>query len=155
MRLIVSILVLFCMANGSYAQLPNKIKKMEGVWDYKLGSGFEVLEIVGDELVGVGYRVNHKSGDTTRVENNNIALVNKNLIYTLTTYNLIGDSVSITVQTFVASGKKLTFRNITNLAPYSIQFSMGFFNRNKLKISIYHGPNENPVHLYLTRQKSK
>jgi hypothetical protein len=155
MRVIISVLMLVCIANLSYAQLPSKIKKMEGVWDYKLGSGFEVLEVVGDELVGVGYRVNRKTGDTTRVENNNIQLVNKNLMYTLTTYNVIGDSVSKTVQKFIADGKKMTFRNISNMTPYSIEFKMGLLSRNKLRMSINYGPNEDPVHLYLTRKKSE
>lgn len=155
MKWIVSVLVFFFAASMTYAQLPNKVKKMEGKWEYKLGSGFEVLEVVGDELVGVGYRINQKTNDTTRVENTNIELVNSNLIYTLTTYNVIGDSVSISVQKFVAKGKKMTFRNITNFTPYAIEFSMGFLNRNKLKMSIYHGPDEDPVHLYLTREKSK
>ncbi len=154
MKLIVSALIVFFASSITYAQLPNKVKKMEGKWEYKLGSGFEVLEIVGDELVGVGYRINQKTNDTTRIENTNIELVNSNLIFTLTTYNVIGDSIAKSVQKFVAKGKKLTFRNITNLTPYAIEFSMGFLNRNKLKMSIYHGPDEDPVHLYLTRQKS-
>lgn len=155
MRLILSVFVLFFAANMSYAQLPSKVKKMEGKWEYKLGSGFEVLELVGEELVGVGYRINQKTNDTTRVENTNIERVNDHLIFTLTTHNVIGDSISTTVQKFEAIGKKLHFRNITNMTPFAIEFSMGFLSRNKLKMSIYHGPNENPVHLYLTRQKSK
>lgn len=155
MRSIVCVLVFFFAANLAFAQLPSKVKKMEGKWEYKLGSGFEVLEVVGEELVGVGYRINHKTNDTTRVENTNIERVNDHLIFTLTTHNVIGDSISTSVQKFEAIGKKLHFRNITNMTPYAIEFSMGFLNRNKLKMSIYHGPDEDPVHLYLTRQKSK
>lgn len=155
MKLIVSVLIVFFTSSIAFSQLPNKVKKLEGKWEYKLGSGFEVIDIVGDQLIGVGYRINQKTNDTTSVENTNIRLVNKELIYSLTTYNVIGDSISKTVQKFVAEGSKLKFRNRTSSTPYSIHFSLGCLNRNKLKISIFHGPNEHPVHLYLIRQKTK
>jgi hypothetical protein len=154
MKLMVSVLIVFFASSIAYSQLPSKVKKLEGKWEYKLGSGFEVLEIVGDELVGVGYRINQKTNDTTSVENTNIQVVNNVLIYSLTTYNVIGDSITKTVQKFVSEGKKLKFRNVTSSTPYSIHFTSGFLHRNKLKISIYHGPNENPIHLYLNRQST-
>ena len=155
MKLIVSVLIVFFGSNLAFSQLPNKVKKLEGKWEYKLGSGFEVLEVVGDELRGVSYRINQKTNDTTSVENTNIQVLNNELIYSLMTYNVIGDSIVKTVQKFESEGKKLNFRNVSLSTPYSIHFTVGFFNRNKLKISIYHGPNENPVHLYLIRQKNK
>lgn len=153
MKLIVSLVMLFLVTNFVHAQLPNKVKKMEGTWEYKLGSGYEILELVGDELKGKGFRINRKTGDTASIENSNIQMINKNLIYTLTTYNVVSDSVSTTVHKFIADGKKMKFRNISSSTPYAIHFSFGFFNKNKLKMSIYHGPSADPVHLHLIRKK--
>ena len=148
------ILVVFCILSmGAFAQLPSKVKKMEGTWEYKFRSGFETLEVKGDELLGVGYRVNQKTSDTSRVENVRIRMANRNLIYSMTTYNVIRDSVVSTTQEFVGSGKRLKFQNISAPTPYMIKYSFGFFNRNKMFIRVYHGPDAKPIKLILTKKK--
>ena len=150
----ISVLLLFlAFSMCAYAQLPNKVKKMAGTWEYKFRSGFEILEMNGDELQGAGYRVNQKSNDTSRVENVRIRLSNKNLVYSMTTYRVINDSVASTTHDFVSSGKRLKFQNISAPTPHAIHYSFGFFNRNKLFIKVYHGPDTKPIKLILTRKK--
>ena len=151
MRRIGTLVVFFLLSVGAFAQLPNKVKKMAGTWEYKFQSGFEILEIKGDELVGVGYRVNQKSSDTSKVENVRIRMANKNLVYSMTTYNVVQDSVVANTQEFVSSGKRLKFQNISAPTPYMIRYSFGFFNKNKLFVRVYHGPDAKPVKLILTR----
>lgn len=152
MKRIGVLLIFVSMSLGVFGQLPNKVKKMEGTWEYKFRSGYEILEVKGDELHGVGYRVNGKSGDTSRVENLRMHMANKNLVYSLTTYNLAKDSVVSKTQNFVSSGKKLKFENITDPTPYAIKYSFAFLNRNKLFIRVYLGPDTKPTKLILTRK---
>lgn len=135
------------------AQLPSKVKKMEGTWEYKFRSGFEVMEIREDELIGRGYRVHRKSFDTSCVETTRIRLVGKTLIYSMSTYSITSDSVTTTVYDFVGDGKKLKFQNISAPSPYAIRYSFGFFNKNKLNIRIYIGPETKPIKLQLLRKK--
>ncbi|PHR37157.1 MAG: hypothetical protein COA38_00255 [Fluviicola sp.] len=153
MKRIGALLVFVALSMGTFAQLPNKVKKMAGTWEYKFRSGFEILEIKGDELEGVGYRVNQKSNDTSRVENVRIRLVNKNLVYSMTTYNVVNDSIVSTVQEFVSAGRRLRFQNISAPTPYAIKYSFGFLNRNKMFIRVYHGPETKAIKLILTRKK--
>ncbi len=153
MSRLLTLFVFVVISTGAYAQLPNKVKKMEGTWIYKFRSGFEVLEVEGDQLLGVGYRVNQKSNDTSRVENVKIRMANKNLIYSMTTYNLAKDSVVATTHEFVSSGRRLKFQNISAPTPYMIKYSFGFFNRNKMFIRVYHGPEAKPIKLILTKEK--
>ncbi|MDG1332132.1 MAG: hypothetical protein P8P74_07370 [Crocinitomicaceae bacterium] len=153
MRKFGALLVFFAFSFGAFAQLPNKVKKMEGTWEYRFGSGLEILEVKGDELLGVGYRINQKLNDTTRVENVRMRMANKNLVYSMTTYNVIGDSVVPNIQEFVSSGRSLKFVNISAPTPHMIKYSFGFLNRNKLFIRVYHGPETKPVKLILTRKK--
>jgi hypothetical protein len=153
MRRIGTLVVFFALSFGAFAQLPNKVKKMAGTWEYKFQSGFEILEVRGEELVGVGYRVNQKSSDTNRVENVRIRMANKNLVYSMTTYNVVQDSVVANTQEFVSSGRSLKFQNISAPTPYMIKYSFGFFNRNKLFVRIYHGPDTKPVKLILAKER--
>lgn len=153
MKRIGALLVFFALSMGAFAQLPNKAEKMAGTWEYKLRSGFEIIEIKGDELHGVGYRVNKKTGDTSRVENVRLKRVDETLVYSMTTYNVVNESVVSTVQKFVSSGRKLKFRNVSAPTPYAIKYSFAFLNRNKMFIRVYHGPDAKPIKLILTRKK--
>ncbi|MFK7785763.1 MAG: hypothetical protein AB8B56_11640 [Crocinitomicaceae bacterium] len=152
MRKIGTLAVVFILSFGAFAQLPNKVKKMAGTWEYKFRSGFEVLEVKNDELVGVGYLINQKSSDTSRVENVRMRMANKNLVYSMTTYNVVEDSVIASTYEFVSSGKRMQFQNISAPTPYMIKYSFGFFNKNKLFIRVYHGPEAKPIKLVLTRK---
>ena len=68
MRLSAIILFFIC---GSYvnvsAQITGKALNLPGIWKYDGGSGFEIWEMVGEELVGSGYRTS-KLNDTVKVE---------------------------------------------------------------------------------------
>jgi hypothetical protein len=152
MRKIGILAVVFLMSFGAFAQLPNKVKKMTGTWEYKFRSGYEVFELNGDELTGVGYRINQKSTDTSRVETIRIRMANKNLVYSMTTYNVVQDSVVASTHQFVSSGKRMKFQNISAPTPYMIRYSFGFLNKNKLFIRVYHGPEAKPIKLILTRK---
>jgi hypothetical protein len=152
MRGIGTVIIFAFLTFSAFAQLPNKVKKMEGTWEYKYRSGFEVLDVVGEELVGVGYRINPKTNDTTKVENIRIRMANKNLIYSMTTQNVVKDSVILSTLQFVGEGKRLKFQNISSPTPYMIKYSFGFLNKNKLFIRIYPGPDAKPIKLILTRK---
>lgn len=152
MRKIGTLVVFFALTFGAFAQLPNKVKKMTGTWEYKFRSGYEVFEQKGEELIGVGYRVNQKSSDTSRVETIRIRMANKNLVYSMTTYNVVEDSVVASTHQFVSSGKRMKFQNISAPTPYMIRYSFGFFNKKKLFIRVYHGPEAKPIKLILTRK---
>ena len=152
MRRIGMLIVVFFMSFGTFAQLPNKVKKMTGTWEYKFRSGYEIFEMNGDELVGVGYRINQKSTDTARVETIRIHLANKNLVYSMTTYNVVADSVVASTHQFISSGKRMKFQNISAPTPYMIRYSFGFLNKKKLFIRVYHGPEAKPIKLILTRK---
>lgn len=153
MRRIGTLAVIFLLSFGAFAQLPSKVKKMAGTWEYKLRSGYEVFEEKGDELMGVGYRVNQKSSDTSQVETVRIRMANKNLVYSMTTYNVVEDSVVASTHEFISSGKRMKFQNISAPTPYMIKYSFGFFNKNKLFIRVYPGLEAKPIKLILTRKK--
>ena len=148
-----ALLVFFVLSIGAFAQLPNKAEKLAGTWEYKLRSGFETIEIKEGVLNGVGYRVNQKTSDTSRVETIRMEKVDETLVYSMTTYNVVDESVVPTVQKFVSSGRKLKFRNISAPTPYAIKYSFGFLNRNKMFIRVYHGPDAKPIKLTLSRRK--
>lgn len=153
MRRYVALAVFTVMAMVVHAQLPNRAEKLAGTWEYKLNSGFEVLELKGDEIVGIGYRVNPKTGDTSRVETTRIRKVNKTLVLSMTTYKVVSDSVVATTQKLVGSGNKMKFQNISAPSPHTIKYSFGFLNKNKLFVRIYHRADAEPVKLILLRKK--
>ena len=153
MKKIGALLVFFVLSIGAFAQLPNKAEKLAGTWEYKLRSGFETIEIKEGVLNGVGYRVNQKTSDTSRVETIRMEKVDETLVYSMTTYNVVDESVVPAVQKFVSSGRKLKFRNISAPTPCAIKYSFGFLNRNKMFIRVYHGPDAKPIKLTLTRRK--
>ena len=148
-----NILILFVtvfLALPSFAQIGGRAEKLIGKWEFKEGSGFETWRAEGDELVGKAYRKG-KVGDTTKVEEVNLKRVNKNLIYTLNTYNIVQDSVIVNTYRFVGGKRKLSFVNIDSNTPYSIDYKFGFLNRNKLFIKIKYGINDKATKLTLRR----
>lgn len=146
------IVILFSMtAFSANAQLPSNVTKLIGVWQYQEGSGFESWELQGGDLVGHAYRVNSKTGDTSKVEDMRIRKPRKTLTYSMDTYNFVNDSMMIHTQNFVGEKRKMKFFNISGHTPYEIEYSFGFFNKKKLKIKIYHGPFDKPLTLKLHR----
>ncbi len=155
MKRFVALVAFVVMAVGVHAQLPNRAKKLVGTWEYKFNSGFEVMELKDDEIVGLGYRINQKTGDTSRVETIRINKVNKTMVYSMTNYKVVKDSVVATTQKMVGSGNRLKFQNITSLSPHAIKYSFGFLNRNKLFVRVYYQVDAKPVKLVLTRKKEE
>jgi len=149
----ISLLVFFLVSMTTQAQIPAKISKMEGVWKYKEGSGYEVWEKKGDQLAGYTFRLN-KVGDTSKVDDIVLKMVNKRLMYSLKTYTYVHDSLKIATHNFLGGKRKMKFVNIDIGTPYSIHYSFGFLNRNKLKLSIQYGANDTPIKLVLFRVKA-
>ncbi|MFT5858780.1 MAG: hypothetical protein ACI865_000868 [Flavobacteriaceae bacterium] len=143
------VLLLFLSALPAYGQLPSKVKKMAGTWEYKQGSGFESWELQGNELIGHAFRVNVKTGDTSKVEDMTIRKPSKHLVYVIETINYVDDSLMIRAQNFIADRKKMKFYNMTGQTPHAIEYSFGFFSKKKLKLKIYHGPFDKPLKLVL------
>lgn len=137
----------------AFGQLPSKVEQLEGVWKYKEGSGYEIWRKSGDQLIGNAFRLNQKTGDSSKIEDVFIRRVNKNLIYTMKTYNYVNDSIKENVHNFVGGKRKMKWHNIDSNTPYMIKYSYGFFNRNKLIMRIYYGPHDKPTKLILFRQK--
>jgi hypothetical protein len=118
------------------AQLKNPALKLEGVWKYDGGSGFEVWERKSEsELIGAGYRL-MKFGDTLKVEDLRISLLNNNLVYSLTTHQQTETGIEIHKYNFISNKKKLEFMNIENSSPSSVIYKFGFLSKKKLKIII-------------------
>ncbi len=149
----ISLIITFFLSLVVSAQLPKKVEKLEGEWKYKEGSGFEVWTLKGGMLNGYAYRMN-KLGDTIMVEDIRLKMVNKTLVYSLETYNHVGDSITSLKNDFVGSKRRMTFINIDSNTPYSISYSYGFLSRKKLKIKIKYGIKEGPVVLKLLKVKA-
>ena len=153
MKYIKHILIAFMVIGFSKtidAQLPNRAKKLIGLWEYNKGSGFETWEMEGEELVGHAYRIN-KIGDTSKVEDLTIRMVNGNMIHLLTTFQIQKDTTIATRNSFLGGKRKLYFENIESNIPHSISYKFGFLNRNKLFIRVKYGVNDEPVKLVLRR----
>ena len=136
----------------SFGQLPSKAMKLIGTWKYEGGSGYEVWTENSGTMHGVAYRIN-KIGDTSIVEVINLSKVNKQLVYSLQTKKIVGDSVVAVKNVFIGGKRKLEFFNVEAGMPYSISYKTGFLNKNKLKIKIQRGSSDEPVVLILYRIK--
>jgi len=139
----------------SLSQLDSKMKKMIGEWEFRNGSGLEIWKQENDQLHGYEYRMS-KFGDTVRVEEMTIHFVNKNLVYTIDDHRHSTTMEAIQCHEkmrFVGDRRDMKFYNIDEHTPYSIQYSFGFFNRDKMKIKIQSGQKDKPVKLILLRVK--
>lgn len=135
---------------ASNGQVKGKALNLVGTWKYNEGSGYEIWIMKNDELIGSGYR-STKIGDSVKVEDLTISIVNNNHIYTLRTkqQTVLGDSV--VVHKFIGNKRKLYFENMDKEMPTSIQYKFGFFSKNKLQIIIRFGEKDKPKKLKLTR----
>ena len=132
-KLIILIFSFFSL--NTFAQFSGKTKKLIGTWEYKSGNGFESWHLEGEFLIGGAYRIN-KLGDTSKVEDLKIRKVNKTLVYTICSEDLLGDTSIVLKHNFVGQKNKMKFSNIESNLPAMISYSFGFLNRNKLKIKI-------------------
>lgn len=148
-----SILFLF-LSQVVFSQLKGQSLKLEGTWKYDGGSGYEVWEKKNEnELVGSGYRLT-KFGDTLKVEELRLTLVNSNLVYSLTTHQQTASGVEVHKYSFISNKRKLEFLNIENSAPSSVTYRFGFFSKRKLRIIIGFDGKEEPSILKLTKVDS-
>lgn len=149
-RIISTFFVLFSFA--AFGQIKGKAKNLVGTWKYNQGSGYETWILKEGKLIGEGYRMT-KIGDSVKVEDLTISMVNKNLIYELETKQgtVIGDTN--TVHRFIGNKRKLFFENINDDIPLSIKYRFGFFNKKKLVIFIQFKDGEKSQKLRLTKIK--
>lgn len=149
--ILIACLLGFFGTESSMAQMKGNATKLPGIWKYDGGSGYEVWEAREDYLVGSGYRTT-KFNDTIKVEDLKLTLVNKRLIYSLTTKQQSDSGVVIHSYKFIGSGKrKLHFVNIENESPREVSYSFGLFNKKRLKIRIKYDGMEKPEVLKLTK----
>jgi hypothetical protein len=144
---------LLCISIASFslsAQVKGKSKHLVGTWKYNEGSGYEIWTFNGKELVGAGYR-SSKVGDSIKVEDLKLAVVNKNLIYTVVTNQAMNEgNVSVKHQ-FIGHKRKLYFVNMENELPISIRYAFGFFSKKRMKITIQLKEREDTKVLRLTK----
>ena len=152
MKLIITVVVYCFIAGSVFGQFSGKTKKLVGKWEYKSGNGFEQWNIEGEFLNGGAYRIN-KLGDTSKVEDLQIRKVNKTLVYTICSEEIVNDSSVINTHNFIGTKNKMQFNNIESNLPAMISYSFGCFNRNKLRIKILYGIKDTPVELLLYRVK--
>ena len=142
-------LILGCIFT-SFGQIKGKALRLVGTWKYSEGSGYETWVLKGDQLIGSGYR-STKVGDSIKVEDLSISLVNKNLIYTLKTNQPTNQGDSSVIRQFVGNKRNLYFENTVNEIPESIAYKFGIFSKNKLRITIQLKPNQKLQKLKLKR----
>ena len=133
-----------------YAQLPNRVKKLEGLWEYKEGSGYERWTLNGDVMQGESFRVN-KLGDTTVAERFEIKSINNRLVLNLKAYHMVGDSTVVKEKTLIGKKRKMAFTSTSRGGLRSLQIKLGFFFKNRLKLQIYNRGLEEPQKLRLVR----
>lgn len=145
------VLFIGLISGAAWGQLPSKAEKLVGTWKYKQKSGYEIWELDGGELRGTAYRVNPKTGDSSKIEDSWIRKTNRNLIYTMKTHSFLSDSVRTNEYDFVGGKRKMKFYNIDSSVPYMVSYSFGFLNRKKLFVKIYYEEGEKPLKLTLTK----
>ncbi len=136
-----------------HAQLPNRVKKLEGLWEYREGSGYERWEQRGDVMYGESFRIN-KLGDTLVAESFEISYVNKRLILNLKAHHMVDDSIYIKEKVLVGKRRKMQFTGLTGNRLQEMQFKFGFFSRNRLKLFIHHQGMLKPQKLRMVRREA-
>jgi len=134
------------------AQLPNRVKKLEGLWEYREGSGYEKWELRGDILFGESFRIN-KLGDTLVAERFEISYVNKRLVLNLKAFHMVSDSIQVKEKVLIGKRRKLEFSSLTGTKLETLQFKFGCFSRNRLKLIVQHHGIPDPQKLRLNRKE--
>lgn len=135
----------------AWAQLPSSVEKMEGLWEYKEGSGFERWKFDGEILTGESFRVN-LLGDTIVAERMEIKSINKRLVLSVKAYNIVDDSVRIVDKDFIGKKRKTEFAGISKMNTLSLEYKRPFFSRNKMYLIIRRSGIDKPKKLILFRQ---
>jgi hypothetical protein len=153
MKFSLTFLFFCCIIITARGQFSTKTKKIIGTWEYKSGNGFETWHVEGEYIIGEAYRIN-KLGDTTKVEDLQIRKVNKTLVYTICSEELINDTSIVSMHNFIGAKNKMVFTNVESNLPAKISYYFGCFSRNKLKIKIQYSIKDTPVELLLFRVKA-
>ena len=150
MRLLI-LFVSLILSASSFAQLPSSAQKMEGLWEYKEGSGFEKWELDGDILRGESFRVN-LLGDTIVAERMEIKSINKRLVLSVTAYNIVDDSLRIVNKDFIGKKRKTEFTSISAISTVSLEYKRPFFFRNRMFLFVHRSGIDKPRKLVLYKQ---
>jgi hypothetical protein len=148
------LLLLICLvliASTTEAQLPKRVQKLEGLWEYRAGSGFEDWRFKGDRMVGTSFRIN-KLGDTLVAERFEIAYINKRLVMDLKAYHTVGDSLVVRQKTLIGKRRKMEFTNVSGVAIEKLRYRFGFFSKRRLKLLVYHQRDMKPQKLVLLKR---
>lgn len=146
-----ALIMMLSMAGN--AQMKGQVNRLVGTWRYEGGSGYEVWKMNGDDLKGYGYR-SSKFEDTILVEEINIRIVSKRLTYTLMTRQVTSAGTIINEHRFMSKNRKsLRFENMDNDNPRMVEYKLGAFNKNRLKILISFDGKPKPVVLKLRREQ--
>lgn len=136
------------------AQLPNRVKKLEGLWEYREGSGYERWRTEGEVMFGESFRVN-KLGDTLVAEQFEIRYINKRLVLNLKAYHIVGDSLAMKERTLIGKRRKMEFSNTSSIGIKTMHFKLGFFSKKRLKLFVYYEGIEAPQKLRLTKRENE
>ncbi len=135
-----------------HAQLPNRVTKLQGLWEYGEGSGYERWFLKNDIMYGESFRIN-KLGDTIVAERFEIQYVNKRLVLNLKAYHTKGDSVVVQERVLIGKKRKMEFSSVSSSQLRSLHFKFGFLTRNRLKLFVSHQGVEKPQKLRLIRRE--
>lgn len=150
-RLLLFLFVLAIMPLA-YGQLPSRVQKLEGLWEYREGSGYERWERRGDVMYGESFRIN-KLGDTLVAESFEISYVNKRLILNLKAYHMVNDSIRVKERVLVGKRRKMHFTGLTGNRLEELEFNFGFFSKNRLKLFVHHQGMLKPQKLRMNRKE--
>lgn len=150
-RLLLFLFVVAAMPIVS-AQLPNRVTKLEGLWEYKEGSGYERWEQKNDIMYGESFRIN-KLGDTIVAERFEIQYVNKRLVLNLKAYHTKGDSVLVQERVLIGEKRKMKFTSVSGNQLKTLHFKLGFLSKKRLKLFVWHQGVEKPQKLRLIRRE--
>lgn len=152
MKRLLFFLFVFTVAPTTQAQLPNRAKKLAGLWEYREGSGYEKWELQGDVLIGESFRIN-KLGDTLVAERFEISSVNKRLVLNLKAYHMVSDSVQVKEKVLIGKRRKLEFSSLTGTKLETLEFKFGWFSKKRLKLIVQHHGIPEPQKLRLNRKE--
>lgn len=134
------------------AQLPNRVQKLEGLWEYSAGSGFERWTMKDDVMYGESFRVN-KLGDTIIAEKFEIKSVNDRLVLNLKAYHIVDDSIRVSEKVLIGKRRKMEFSSVSGIQLETLYFKFGFLSKKRLKLFVYHEGVVDPQKLLLTRRE--
>lgn len=152
MKRLIFFLLALSIIYTAEAQLPNRVRKLQGLWEYRQGSGFEKWNLHGDRMIGESFRIN-KLGDTLVAERFEITYINKRLVMDLKAYHMVGDSVLVRQKTLIGKRRKMEFTSVTGIKLEKLRYRFGFFSKKRLKLFIHHQSSMDPQKLVLLRRE--